>query len=138
MPGRSGVSKPWGDSHGSEATGRNASEPTDSLEKTMVRPSLWRGGEGNTGWEESVQAPVCSPGVIGTARREGKALNTGDLDRRGLQPRTVAQGVSRGQGAGPGVGWVRSTEEGDESRWREGALLEEATAAGKERRLWRH
>jgi len=46
--------------------------------------------------------------------------------------------ASRGQPLGRGVGRVHSTDEGGESRWREGALLDGATPAGKERRLWRH
>src|SRR6266511_1109384 len=40
--------------------------------------------------------------------------------------------ASRGARAGRGVGRVRSTDEGGESRWREGALLEDATSARKE------
>ena len=50
---------------------------------------------------------------------------------RGRQRRFKA--ASQGQPVGRGVGRVHSTEEGGESRWREGALLDGATPAGKER-----
>jgi hypothetical protein len=63
-----------------------------------------------------------SPGVAGAARRDRKALNTGDLDRRGWLPRPSAQGREPRRKGRRGVGWVRSTDEGGESRWREGAL----------------
>ena len=45
---------------------------------------------------------------------------------------TKAQGGSRGRGAGRGVGRVHGTCEGGESRWRDGALLDEATTAVKD------
>jgi hypothetical protein len=37
-----------------------------------------------------------------------------------------------------GVGEAGSTDEGGESRWREGASLGNATKARTERRLWKH
>lgn len=86
----------------------------------------------------SMDAPTRSSGVAGAARREGKALNTGDLDRSGWQPQPSAQGRKPRREGRRGVGRVRSTGEGGESRWREGALLDDATPAGKERRLWQH
>jgi hypothetical protein len=116
-----------------------AVNPRRSLVRTdvMAEPlSTWRRqhavGRSSTG------APPRITGVTGTARREGRTLNVGDLDWRD-------DGCNSGyKAAGPrswgqrGVGWVRSTCEGDESRWREGALLDDATYAGKEGRLWQH
>ena len=78
------------------------------------------------------------PGVAGAARHEGKALNAGDLARCGWRPQPSVQGREPRRGGRRGVGWVRSTCEGGESRWREGALLDDATDAGKEWGLWRH
>ena len=103
----------------------------------MAEPlSTWRRqhavGRSSTG------APQRITGVTGTARREGRALNVGDLDRCDDGRNAGHKAASRGAEAGRGVGWVRSTCEGDESRWREGALLDDATRAGKEGRLWRH
>lgn len=46
--------------------------------------------------------------------------------------------ASRGGWVDRGVGRARSTEEADESWWREGALLGNAHKAMKERRLWQH
>ncbi|MSP59087.1 MAG: hypothetical protein EXR72_01890 [Myxococcales bacterium] len=40
----------------------------------------------------SKNAPTHSPGVAGAARRDGKALNTGDLVRCGWHPQPQAQG----------------------------------------------
>jgi hypothetical protein len=59
-------------------------------------------------------------------------------DRRSwrLQPR--AQGRKPRRVGRREVGRVRSTGEGGESRWREGALLDEANLARKERGLWQH
>lgn len=50
--------------------------------------------------------PVCSPGVTGAARRERKALNTGDLVRCGWPPQPRQQGRKPSPWAG---------EESDES-----------------------
>jgi hypothetical protein len=36
------------------------------------------------------------------------------------------------------VGRVHGTDEGGESRWRDGALLDDVAGAVKERGLWRH
>jgi RNA-directed DNA polymerase len=44
----------------------------------------------------------------------------------------VDKAASQGIQASRGVGRAHSTDEGGESRWREGALLEDATPAGKE------
>ena len=84
----------------------------------------------------STKALLRITGVIGAARREGKALNVGDLDRSGRRPRPQLQGRKPRAEGRREVGWVRSTSEGGENRWREGALLDGATSAGKERRLW--
>ena len=86
----------------------------------------------------STGAPARTPGVAGTARREGKTLNVGDLDRSGWRPQPEAQGRKPRPWGRRGVGGVRSTCEGGESRWREGALLDGAYRAAKERGLWRH
>lgn len=77
-----------------------------------------------------------SPGVSGAARRDGKTLNAGDLVWSGWRPQPPVQGREPRREDRRGVGWVRSTREGGESRWREGALLEDATLAGKEWGLW--
>jgi hypothetical protein len=55
-----------------------------------------------------------------------------------MPPQLSAQGREPRREGWRGIGWVRSTDEGGESRWREGALLDDATGAGKERGLWRH
>ena len=81
---------------------------------------------------------VSSSGVAGAARSERKALNARDLDRSGWLRNTLNKAASQGGVAGRGVGEAHSTNEGDESRWREGASLGNATKAGKERRLWQH
>lgn len=88
--------------------------------------------------KDSTRAPSHSPGVAGAARRDRNALNTGDLDRCGWQPQPTAQGRKPRRADRRGVGRVRSTDEGGENRRREGALLDDATPAGKERRLWQH
>jgi hypothetical protein len=51
---------------------------------------------------------------------------------------TRAQGASQGPRAWREVGRVHGTSEGGESRWRDGALLEDATFAVKEGGLWEH
>ena len=86
----------------------------------------------------STRAPSRSPGVAGVARRDRNALNVGDLAWCGRQPQLIAQGRKPRRSGRRGVGRVRSTDEGGESRWREGALLDAVTDAGKERRLWQH
>ncbi len=83
-------------------------------------------------------SPPRSLGVAGTARRDRKALNVGDLDRSGRQPQPAVQGRELRLWTGRGVREARSTDESGESRWREGASLSNATPAGKERGLWRH
>src|SRR5215212_3371376 len=105
----------------------------------MGKPSLWVSGEGNTEREQTRRkVPRRSPGEAGAARCEGSALNTGDLDRRGQQPRPGVQGRKLRPPGRRGVGRVRSTGEGGETHWREGALPDEANRARKERGLWRH
>src|SRR3954463_4823810 len=87
----------------------------------------------------STYAPARITGVAGTARREGRALNVGDLARCGWQPQPPNQGRQTEAVGRRGVGGAHSTDEGDESRWREGdAPPGDATPAGKDRRLWRH
>lgn len=72
----------------------------------------------------------------GTPRREDAEHGRPRLER--VATATKAQGASQGRGAGRGVGRVHCTWEGGESRWRDGALLDDATSAGKEGGLWRH
>ena len=81
---------------------------------------------------------VSSSGVAGTARSERKALNARDLDRRGRLRNGLSKAASQGSPVGREVGEAHSTEESDESRWREGASLGNANKAMKERRLWQH
>jgi hypothetical protein len=82
----------------------------------------------------STYAPACITGVAGTARREGKALNVGDLVRCGWQPQLPNQGRQTEAVDRRGVGGAHSTDEGGESRWREGdAPPGDATPAGKDR-----
>jgi hypothetical protein len=83
-------------------------------------------------------APARITGVAGTARREGKTLNVGDLVGADGY-RNCSTKVAKTEAAGlRGVGGAHSTEEGGESRWREGTPPGDATPAGKDRRLWRH
>src|SRR5713101_1915203 len=103
----------------------------------MERSSPFVDGEDSTR-RAVLEKPVRSPGVSGTARRDRNALNAGGLAWRGSQPRPDAQGRKPRWPGQARSRTVRSTGEGGESRWREGALLEEATPAGKDRRLWRH
>ena len=81
---------------------------------------------------------MSSPGVAGTARSERKALNVGDLVRCGLQPQLAAQGREPRRTGRREVGGFRSTDETDESQWREGNSLSNAHDARKERGLWQH
>lgn len=65
-----------------------------------MRPSPWRSGEGRTDRQESAKAPVCPPGVAGTARCEGWTLNTGDLVRIGWQPKPRHKAQAKADGPG--------------------------------------
>ena len=86
----------------------------------------------------STDAAAHITGETGTARREENVTNVGDLDRCNwrLQPR--AQGRKPRHVGRREVGRVRSTCEGGEGRRKEGALLDEANLARKERGLWQH
>jgi hypothetical protein len=88
--------------------------------------------------KDSTSALARSPGVAGAARRKRNALNAGDLDRRRWQRQPNAQGRKPRRADRRGVGRAHSTDDGGENRRREGTLLDEATHAGKERRLWQH
>lgn len=103
----------------------------------MAEPLLPRRRQ-NALRRSSTEAAAHITGETGTARREGNVTNVGDLDRCDwrLQPR--AQGRKPRLMGRREVGRVRSTNEGGESRWREGALLDEANLARKERGLWQH
>jgi hypothetical protein len=90
----------------------------------------------HTPGRSSTKAPVRSSGVAGTARRERNALNVGDLVASGWQPHPTEQDRKSRREGRRGVGGVHGTDEGGESRWRDGASLEEASEAGKEGRLW--
>jgi hypothetical protein len=72
----------------------------------------------------------------GTSGREDAEHGRSRSER--VATATKAQGGSRGRGAGREVGRVHGTDEGGESRWRDGALLDDATSAAKERGLWEH
>ena len=119
--------------------GPNASEPIGSPVRidVMAEPLVSRRRQ-HAPRKCSTKAAAHITGETGTARREGNATNVGDLDRCNwrLQPR--AQGRKPRSGGRREVGRVRSTSEGGESRWREGALLDEANLARKERGLWQH
>ena len=120
-------------------SGPNASEPRGSPVRTVVTAEpLQPGRRQHAARRCSINASLRLTGVTGTARCEGKALNVGGLDQRGRQPQPQAQGRKPRLAGWREVGWVRSTREGGESHWREGALLDEAFPAGKEWRLWRH
>jgi len=83
-------------------------------------------------------APSWSSGVAGTARSERKALNVRDLDQIEANETDGTRPQSRGGQAERGVGEARSTVEGSESCWREGASLGTAASAVKDGRLWQH
>src|SRR6266700_725265 len=85
----------------------------------------------------STRAPACITAVAGTARREGRTPNVGDLARCGWQTQLPDQDRQIEAVDRRGVGGAHSTDEGGESRWREGdALPGDATPAAKDRRLW--
>jgi hypothetical protein len=131
-----------------EAMGRTRSEPRSSLvtQTVMAEPlNYWR--TQHASGRCSMNAPARITGVAGTARREGKVLNVGDLAWCGWLPQPANQGCQTKAAGQRGVGGAHSTDEGGESRWREGkvparrgrdALPGDATRAGKDRRLWRH
>ena len=115
------------------------SEPRRSLVMRIEEAEpLQVGRRQHTTGRYSTSAPSCSSGVAGTARRDRKALNARDLVRCGLQPQPTAQGCKPRRTGRRGVGETHSTDEGSESRWREGVSLGNATPAGKDGRLWRH
>src|SRR5215813_5808020 len=114
------------------------SEPRCSPEIASWWPSRCAFGEGSTRRERScsTQAPTRTTGVSGTARREGKALNVGDLDRSEWQSQPRAQGCQAQAPGRRGVGRVHGTCEDRETGLRDGALPDDATPAAKEWRLW--
>jgi hypothetical protein len=121
-----------------EAMGRTRSEPRCSLvTHVMAEPLNYRRTQHASG-RCSMYAPTRITGVAGTARREGKALNVGDLVWCGWLPQPLYQGRQTEAAGQRGVGGVHKTDEGGESRRRKGALPGDATPAGKDRRLWRH
>ena len=128
------------------------SEPTVAKLRAVARSEprcspVRKGGEAELlqDWRRQQAPPssstcvaVSSPGVAGTARSERKALNARDLDRSGWLRNGLNKAASQGSPAGRGVGEAHRTDEGGESRWRDGASLGNALEARKERRLWRH
>lgn len=123
-----------------EAMGRTRSEPRGSLvtQIVMAEPLNYRRTQHVPG-RCSMYAPAHITGVAGTARREGKALNVGDLVWCGWQTANRPTKVAKTEAAGQrGIGGAHRTDEGGESRWRKGTPPGDATPAGKDRRLWRH
>jgi hypothetical protein len=131
---------------GCEVTGRNVSEPMSSLVKRNGEAEplgRWRNtlAQGSVRQHGPIRVGRCV-GLLargsrdGTPRREDAEHGRPRSER--VATATEAQDASQGQGAGRGVGRVHCTREGGESRWREGALLDDASSAGKERGLWEH
>ena len=73
----------------------------------------------------------------GTSRRE-RVERGRPRSGRVATANSPPQAASQGGEPERGVGWAHSTDEGSESRWREGTLLESVTPEGKEWRLWQH
>ena len=138
MPGRSEARTSQGASCDCEATGRNVSEPRRSpvTENGEAEPlESWRRQHRPASVDAC--AGLLTRGSRGsTPRRESAEHGRPHLAR--VATATEGQGASQGKRVGGGVGRVRSTWEGGESRWREGALLDEATTVVKKRGLWLH
>ena len=123
---------------GLRSNGPNVSEPRRSLVKEIgeAEPLEKRRRQNRPARVGKGTGLLTRGSRDGTLRRVKVEHGRSRLDR--VATETGAQGASRGQWAGREVGRVRSTGEGGESRSREGALLDDATTAVKERGLWRH
>jgi hypothetical protein len=117
---------------GCEMAGRNMTEPMCSLVKGTG------GAEPLESWRRQ-NRPVIVGKCTGLLTRGSRDGTSGRESAEHGRPRservataTCGQGASRDGGAGRGVGRVHCTCEGGENRWRDGALLDDATTAAKD------
>jgi hypothetical protein len=115
-----------------EVTGRNMSEPRCSPVRIIgeAEPLERRRRQHRPASVGKSTGLLTRGSRDGTSRREGAEHGRPRSER--VATATEAQGASQGQGAERGVGRVHGTDEGGESRWRDGALLDDATTAAKE------
>jgi hypothetical protein len=120
------------------SSGPNVSEPRRSLVKEIgeAEPLEKRRRQNRPARVGKGTGLLTRGSRDGTLRRVNVEHGRSRPDRMATE--TEGQGASRGQRAGREVGRVRSTCDGGESHSREGALLDDATTAVKERGLWRH
>lgn len=123
---------PQGASCGCEVAGRNMSEPGRSLVKGIgeAEPLERRRRQHRPASVGAGTGLLTRGSRDGTSRRASAEHGRPRSER--VATATAVQGASQGRRAGRGVGWVHGTGEGGESRWRDGALLDDATTAAKE------